>query len=99
MIKLFGFNSDIIFQELSKIKENSTSITNVVYNTIINNNLLYEPNYNNYYQLYSTIDYYYDYIKNIITIKSLNEQKPSLQKINTRPNINNEFYEGFGHFI
>ena len=96
LIKLFGFNIEIIREELNKLTEKTSKLPNLIYKIIIYKKLLYKPKYEQHYKSLSTINYLYDFDKNIISTKTFNEPKQdSINTINGE-NITQEFYEGFG---
>ena len=95
LIKLFGFDIDIILEELNKLTENSINLQKLIYNMINENQLLYEPIYEFYYQSLSTVNYLYDFYKYILSTSTLNELQSVSMKFRGK-NITKEFYEGFG---
>lgn len=92
----FDFDIEKIHEELYKLAGESNKLTELIYGIIIEQELLNKSNYKHQYISLSTINYLYDFDKNNISTKTINEPNLPPSVTITEKGITKEFYEGFG---
>ena len=99
LIKKFDFNIEMINKEIEKRNDKATNLTTKIYRMIYNLNLFERSVFHNFYENYSTKDFFYNIHLNAIQsieLQNINPNKVTPIYPNAK-NISSEFYNGFGY--
>lgn len=99
LIIKYGFIIDDIKQNIKHSFQNVTeNLENEIYKIIKCKNLLNQETFAIEYDKYKNDDFLYNFEKEIVKLSSFLVSKPESEssKLNNIPDINKEFYEGFG---